>query len=84
MPPLKSKPTDQWAALLETELRSESVFTEHHRSFEQLVELRKLAGLPYGRNSTHNWIADLVAKKKIRLDRGTDGKRKNVGKYIFL
>ena len=25
MPPLKSKPTDQWAALLESELRAESV-----------------------------------------------------------
>lgn len=84
MPLPKSKPTDQWAALLESELRAESVFTEHHRSFEQLRELRRLAGLPAGLNSTHNWIASLVKQKKIRHDRGTDGTRKNVGKYIFL
>lgn len=84
MPLPKSRPTDQWAALLESELRAESVFTEHHRSFEQLQELRKLAGLPAGRCSTYAWISSLTQNKKIRLDRGTDGKRKNVGKYIFL
>lgn len=84
MPLPKSKPTDQWAALLETELRAESVFTENHRTVEQLQELRRLAGLPYGRNTTYHWIAKLVADNKIRLDRGVDGKRKNVGKYIFI
>jgi len=83
MPLPKSNATNPWIKILEAEGKK-TVFTEHHRSFEQLQELRKLAGLPHGLNSTHRWLASLIADKKIRHDRGTDGVRKNVGKYIFV
>ncbi len=80
----KSKPTDPWMTVLEAELNRPSSFTEHHRTVKQLQELRRLAGLSWGAQATYRWLAGLIAQKKIRLDRGTDAGRKNVGKYIFL
>jgi len=71
-----------WLRLLETS--SKGTFTEQHRSFEQLRELRRWARLSSGESATYRWIKQLKKEGKIRADRGYDACGKPTIKYIFV
>lgn len=70
-----------WLKLLESS--SKGTFTEQHRSFEQLRELRRWAKKPSSECSTRRWIKRLKKEGKIRLDRGYEANGCYAFKYIF-
>lgn len=77
-----------WEALLKIDATPETQWSKDHRSFEQLVELRKLSGLPYGEKQVQKWLRHLIALKKVRLDyglvKGRTGTLVKASRYIFL
>jgi len=83
----KSKPTDGWAKLLQAEIaRRGTRWTDEHKSFEQVQEMRKAAGLSHGDSTTQRWLQ--AEKKAGRIEQvdgrspNTHGKLVRVTKYL--
>lgn len=77
-----------WEALLKVEAVQETQWTKDHKSFDQLVELRRLSGLTYGHMAVRRWLCALIAQGKIRrewgLQKGDTGVLTKACRYIFL
>ena len=77
-----------WESLLRLDDLKETVWSKDFRSFEQLVEFRRLSGLTYGRTQVQRWLAHLVAQNKVRMEVGRvknhTGLMVKAVRYIFV
>lgn len=83
----KSKPTEGWAKLLQAEVaRRGTAWTDAHKDFAQLSEMRKAAGLPHGRTATQSWIGEEKKAGRVTQVDGfspnASGKLVRVTKYL--
>lgn len=82
-----SKPSNDWASLLASELNDTGKFPEGSKTVHEITDMRKAAGLSYGRLTVQRWLRELIASGKATMHPGfetVNGVKTRRVKYLLV